>query len=322
MTGYIYKIIKICGNIKNPKKFIYLIFHYLEKKVPYNLSKIIAKKNILYAETITIHTEDCSNQVVHPDIIEYAGKYVMVCTPYPYGMEEYENPSIYYGDDIKNMKSIACNPIDCIEKQKLGHYLSDPCLFVRDDKLVCLYRRTKRIGNNYTNELLVKEAIDINRWSDATVITNNSEESLISPAVVSISSCNYIFYVNINCDACNLVKAILTNDYKIEDRIVVNVVGLEKDYYVWHLGAEKKCISDRYIKMLILARKENTFRLYIGVYDNESNILNIKREINQEVRDIKNYYKSCFIPNTDSLLISYKDKKDVYRIKIGYDESN
>ena len=91
-------------SIKNPPYFIYHTFHYLNIFVPKVIASIVwnlNKRTCQACNDIIIRTYDGSNQVVHPDATCYNGELWFIATPYPYGMEEYENPCTYKGLNIQ-----------------------------------------------------------------------------------------------------------------------------------------------------------------------------------------------------------------------------
>ena len=70
--------------------------------MPKFLAKSIARKNLrsflAEEQEFYLETYDGSNQAVHPDVTYFNGEYWLAATPYPYGMEEYENPCLYRGN--------------------------------------------------------------------------------------------------------------------------------------------------------------------------------------------------------------------------------
>lgn len=119
-----------------------------------------------------LHTYDGSDQAVHPDIIYFAGKYWLVVTPYPYGMEEYENPSLYCGTSINSLLSISQNPIDRQKRHEIGSHLSDPCIFEYNNELICVYRENMRKKETILLFFFIKKG---NRRKMESIKTNNGK---------------------------------------------------------------------------------------------------------------------------------------------------
>jgi len=117
-----------------------------------------------------IPTYDGSNQAMHPDIIYFSNgwnyyKYWMVMTPYPFGNDRYENPSIVVSNDGKTWKvpeglknPLITSPVngynsdtDMIynaEKDELWIYF---LRYLSDEKIVKLGLMRSSNGINWSN---------------------------------------------------------------------------------------------------------------------------------------------------------------------------
>jgi len=88
--------------------YLYSKFFRFNKTVPNCIAKAIGRKNkkellkLRENKPLFIPTYDGSGQAVHPDILYWKDQYWMTCTPYPYGVDTYENPCIYTSKDNYN----------------------------------------------------------------------------------------------------------------------------------------------------------------------------------------------------------------------------
>lgn len=94
------KLVNFALRIFNPPFFRYSVYHNLRKDVSKEVACKIWKKNkkqyLAEERDFVVDSYDGSNQWVHPDVSFFDGLYWFVATPYPYGMEEYENPCVYF----------------------------------------------------------------------------------------------------------------------------------------------------------------------------------------------------------------------------------
>ena len=133
------KMFSLLGTLRNPFFFLYRVCHYLNRYVPHRLATFIYHRNIKDykkegVRDFLLDTYDGGGQAVHPDIVYYNNLYWLTITPYPYGMEEYENPCLYQGKNLNNL-ALPKGPIAVQKEHTQGVHLSDPCFAVDDNKL-------------------------------------------------------------------------------------------------------------------------------------------------------------------------------------------
>lgn len=330
------KIIKramyLFSKLKNFHLFVYLCFHYCRKYVPKFLAKRICKKNFgnkyKYGTSVEIFidTYDFSGQSVHPDIcIDDDGMYHLVLTPYPYGMEEYENPCLYLGENIESLNLCSISPIDFPSKHSFGYHLSDPTILISEGKNIIIYRESERISQNIERNSWKKIIIKDEKILEKKSIFSSEERDLLSPAIIeNYDHQLYIFYVDKCAEKTKLFYLPLENSTILESKELL-VDNLCEDEYIWHIG-----ITSRVNKLKILNYNEGlsglfltknivnfNFKLYYAESDKIESNWKILYEISIPTHlsdQIKHLYKSCFIPNSDDILISARDKKDRYRI--------
>lgn len=332
ITAIIKKVFSLLATLKNPYFFLYRLCHYLNKDVPYSLATYIYKKNKKEyqkcgAFDFLIETYDGSGQVVHPDIVFYRNRYWLTVTPYPYGMEEYENPCIYQGDDIYHLIPPQ-GPIVVQHKHTQGVHLSDPCFAVNGDELFCYYRESERKGNIEEHKIwsLQYSASD-NNWYAPTLLLDSKDDKILSPAMLfDEDGALIMFYVSSLNEKYNLVSMKagskkLINEYEI--------VGLPSNYYLWHIGITKLkdiCSEDHDSKELTglflmnSKQKGGGMKLFETKNDGIGTDWHVIKEIElpNEIKGLSQFpYKSCFIPKSDGkILLSYRDKKSRNRLII------
>ena len=333
------KVLSLLKSIKNPNLFKYRVCHALRHFVSYKKAARIAKENQNdYIKDglreFYLPTYDGSNQSVHPDIIVDKEETYLVVTPYPYGMEEYENPCVYIGSDLKSFEKLneAPQPIAFPRAHRPGIHLSDPVLVLHKNNLRCVYRESIRKKDGEENVLSYSDYID-GKWSTSQIIISSCEDCLISPAVLSDSDGNlFMFHVNVLSDDNSLILSHFTEDMKIADSSVVSCNGIPEGYRLWHISVyfenltKKDDLSSSMVGLFTIKNYGNSgdpFKLFYA----KGNIVDgwtLQKEVyvDEEIkRAAKFVYKSTFIPNTDKILLSFRDLQDRYRL-IEIDKSN
>lgn len=317
----------IINNFFNPNSLYYYYKHLTNSFVQVKMANKINRKTISHfkrSNSIIINTYDGSSQVVHPNVISFNDNQYMICTPYPFGMQEYENPSLYLFNTNDNLIEIGKNPIASQGEISKNHYLSDPCLFSKDGNLFCCYRETKRFDSGYINNLFF---INVFQNSIPFEVFSSNNEGLMSPIVVVDDDLYKIFYITRNDTLSDVKCVILSHDYKIKSKITCIVKNIPSGFFVWHFDM---MLNDKNMgKVIFLLRsKENAnhFELYFGDFD----LLNYEWNVTNSIvipktlaKFYKSCYKSCFIPGTKDILLSYITKHNeyaLYRIKEAWHE--
>ncbi len=329
------KIISLFKSAQNPSYFKYRLCHATRRYMSFKRAKSIAKKNYKDCASNEINefilpTYDGSNQSVHPDTIADTSKIYLVVTPYPYGMEEYENPCVYIGQDLQEFESMkeAPAPIAYPQKHKPGVHLSDPCLILQKDILRCIFRESIRKSNGEENILKYADLVN-GLWTNAKIIVSSNEDSLISPALL----CNYdyeflMFHVNAQSNENLLVMSKLSNDMKIIESKNISCYGMPSGYRLWHISVyfddltRKNDLTRTMIGLFTLKNydgKGDAFKLYYatGSLQEGGGVWTLQNEIqiDKKIKSIAKFvYKSSFIPNENKILLSFRDKSDRYRL--------
>lgn len=327
------KIVSLIGTLNNPSFFMYRMFHYLNKDVPYSMAKNICKRNIKEyqkngSSDFIIDTYDGSGQAVHPDIAYLNNRYWMVITPYPYGMEEYENPCIYQGQSLDSIQAPE-GPIAFQNKHKPGIHLSDPCFAKNGNKLYCYYRESERKSMHEDQKIWEMQYLfDINGWSEPQLLMSSCDDKILSPAMLFNDNGGLdVFYVSTLKNEFTLVCESLKQDGK---KIYYPMIeGLPEDYDLWHIGISKMididdgCKNSKMLAGLFLMRSKQRgggMKLLETISDNWGKNWHVAKEVEVPPLlqgEMQFPYKSCYIPKgKGSILLSFRDKKSRNRLII------
>ena len=298
---------------------------YFNRPLPKCIAKCIARVNNRQLskcdyQRITVKSYEGSDQVVHPDFLHWNDKIWMVCTPYPYGYNRCENPSVYVGNDVFSLIPACKNPIDLPSSKSRGSILSDPCFFTRNNKLFICYR--ERIQNKeYVEYILHTQcSVDGTKWTDKKAIKSTvtaDKDPLISPAVIQYNDKYYLYHVRAKGLGGDIVLSSLVEDREAEEIKVLNCSGLPEGFVIWHIGLH----SDSYSKFasdgneilgLFTVRNGVESRVYKAHQDNPTGdwIIDEQIDIPDTVRkDCREVYKCSYTPD-GRVALSFFDKKN------------
>lgn len=314
-------------SIFNPPLFYYRLHHYMN--VPVTKEKAIKfRKKSRYglkfenASILDFATYDGSGQAVHPNCLFFYGKLWCVLTPYPYGMEEYENPCIYFGDTLDNLSEYANNPISVRRKNAHGTHLSDPVLFSFNDRLYCCYRSTeKKETGLINNAILYKEIIikdnEINLSKEGQIIAS-TDNQLLSPAFFTSENNIVLAFPDFFNSNDSLLGYCITDSLTVKDPFVMKCINVPDGYGIWHIDVKNDGNQIKGLFLLKDIKKGRDFKLFFSrMVEVNKGIWELEREIviPKSIDRIKMHlYKSSFIPNSEDIILSIKDKKSRYHL--------
>ena len=317
------RFLRYVASVRNSRLFLYRTYHYLNRDMPAErANKICLKNRTDYrkdkAGDIIIDTYDGSGQLVHPDMIRYGSDLWFVATPYPYGMEEYENPCIYRCTSDGVFAPHTC-PLSYQDCHKQGTHLSDPVFLALESELYCIYRSTERREVNHLLRSRYDSATD--KWGRPELFYSSKDDFLLSPAFVFDGSI-IMFHADWNGDCGRLIRSVLKRDYSFESSQKVLVNGLPKGFGIWHLAVRKSSddsTADNLKALFLLKEIRNAglFRLFNAVSHDKGFTWDVTDEVvwpDSLARIIKYPHKSCFIPGSDGIILCYVDKSDRYRL--------
>ena len=293
-----------------------------------------------YKKVLHIETYDGSNQCVHPDVDVLPNKDYMalVCTPYPYNTEVYENPCLYilprlmadYGGCVSQKRCAPIgNPIDKRHGTSLGEHMSDPAIIVYDDKIHIFYRDVE-LHSGVIQDILYEQVYSVNNLSLLSKkVVRRTSNIYVSPTYV-VDCCGKMWEYSVHyiqndsvlvCSYSEIGKSIW-NEFENQ-----TVVGKELDrFYVWHISVaykdtrSKRCGREDkqdLIALFTMRNKSNRdeYILMTACYLNNAWKLQNKIEMPSVFRKkLYTPYKSCFVEGSNNIMISTYSKKKRWKI--------
>lgn len=310
----------IIRNLKNPRRSAYMVSNVTKRALPVPLARLLSVGNrTAIPGAVDIPTYDGSGQACHPTISVFRGKTYMACTPYPYGVEFYENPCLYVRDPGSRRWRPVPGAFPLARPQRLGfeHY-SDPCLFRHDGKLVLLFRKKERRPEGAAELLFTSTTTDGETWTAPQVLAEGGEDALISPAVAG----GTLFCVERerpgdDSSGTRLARYALESLSGLGQPAVCGIEGLEQDFFVWHI--ECAALPDGAVRGLFMLQKKSAApiqsKLALARWEPERNLWRLERDLppaEAERNTAAFVYKSCFTEDPGRILCSACDWKDRY----------
>ncbi len=209
---------------------------------------------------LNLATSDGSGQACHPDVVHIpcgfglrSWPYWMVCTPYPYGNNKFENPELFVSYDglIWSVPEGVRNPL-VPPPPRLGDHNSDPDMLFYEGELWLFFRETVRSRNPNENSIHLTKSGDGIRWTPPVeVLSENSGTELLSPAVIHDGS-NFIMWtveVEPQNGELRLSRRNSTNGLSWSVATRCSVIGLEERRFPWHIDVIQE--EDRLSALLI-----------------------------------------------------------------------
>jgi len=235
---------------------------------------------IFNAQFLDIPTYEGSGQIVHPQVIFFAEKfmgfhYIMVMTPYPFSNNAYENPSILGSQDgvIWEVPEGLINPVVGVPTDVMhGGYYSDPFILQNGNRLELWFRHTLAINDegqrvqprNSHNRIYRTVTWDLTDWTKLETILDcpNSINHFMSVAVMHNDSTYRLWYTNFNSQLFLINSTDLIN-WSERTQVKADLNGLG----IWH--HEIAFTGERYEALFTSANWENQpeFRLFFAVSD-------------------------------------------------------
>ena len=314
LLGGVPMLERIIKKLKNPKKTFYDVFSVIERRMPRWMAKVISVGNYAHVPAaVRVKTYDMGGQCCHPSVSTFRGKTYMACTPYPYGVEFYENPCVY----VKRAPEAGWEPMagafPIVRAERLGfeHY-SDPCLFRSRERLTLLFRKCERRPEGKIDQLYQAYTLDGETWSAPERLLETAGDKLISPAAADEADRVFCVEYDGADDSC-LVQYAVDEDMVLSQRQVCDVQGLDEAYYIWHIDVERRRDGLRGVFMLRKKYSALESKLAIFFQGPGDDVWRWERDVpltDQEQGQIKYIYKSAFSDRSDRLLCSACDKRN------------
>jgi hypothetical protein len=215
----------------------------IQRDAPYR--KMTRRSNGLHRPILlNLETSDGSGQACHPDVVFIPGgfgarnwTYWMVCTPYPYQDERFENPEIFAGYDGVNWEipEGAQNPIVPALNNAKDHH-SDPDIIFHENQLWLFYRKTLRSRSPRENRIYLMQSADGVRWSSPVeILSEKAEMELLSPAVIHDATCFVMWTVEIHRGEFKIMRRSSRDAVNWSTSEPAAIIGLQNGRHAWHI---------------------------------------------------------------------------------------
>lgn len=293
-------------NLTHPRSSAYKLSTAARRAMPVPLAKLLAVGNRT-AGAVKLPTYDGSGQACHPTTAVFQGKTYMACTPYPYGGEAYENPSLYVQEGNSWRPVPGAFPLVRPQQPGFEHY-SDPCLFQMNGLLVLLFRKCERRKDGKKDFLFTSASENGADWTRPRLLTEGRGDSLISPGAAG----GALFCVEYDGRDTGLVRYEFNDLSGLGRRTVCGTEGLEQSFFVWHMDCAT--LPDGTVRGLFMLQKKSAVptqsKLALFRWLPEEGLWRWERDLPPEKNgNISFVYKSCFMGEEGRFLCSACDRK-------------
>jgi hypothetical protein len=229
---------KIMGRFFKPPKS----FQPISADAPYR--RLRSTSGLHKPVLLNLETSDGSGQACHPDVVYIPGgfgskrwPYWMVCTPYPYGNDFFENPEIFASYDGLTwaIPEGARNPV-VASPSVLGDHNSDPDILHYEDTLWLYYRETLRSKTPRQNTLYLTKSNDGVAWSNPVeILRDTAGTELLSPAVIHDGKRFVMWTIEIHAGEFKIMRRFSTDGSNWSAPETGTVVGIDSDRHLWHI---------------------------------------------------------------------------------------
>lgn len=156
-------------------------------------------------QALHLVTYDGSGEVVHPDVAHVPdawgeGRSRLAITPYPGGNANFENPSLFAGDDGVAW-TVPAGVVNPLVRPAAGAYLSDPDIVFDPEagELWLYYREVTTL-----NRIWLTRSGDGRVWSTPVLVAESPNHNIVSPTVVRRAAGDWLMWsVNAGAAGCS-----------------------------------------------------------------------------------------------------------------------
>jgi hypothetical protein len=249
-------------------------------------------------------------QYAHPDIVFHDGRFLLAATPYPFGIDLYENPEVFESIDGKAW-SLAFS-VHLAVREKRYQHLSDPDLFFYNNIPYLIYRKCKRSGPNAYDELYLQK-ITLGVPSPRLLLID-TKGSLLSPSAVVLMDCILLFAVsNMTGKAGILKRYIIDMDFQVQGCVDVTIEAAN----VWHIDIIPW--EGRLVGVFLLTDPANALITSLTCYFSDDLGLSwrFKGEIPVPLSDCRRVYRSSLLAHGSdgTLYVSYEKNNETWHMQ-------
>ena len=255
---------------------------------------------------VKLNTYDGYNQANHPDVIRAAnGELYLLCTPFPYGHEKYENPSVYQKKN-NSFLSVA-TPMCAIESNNCrSNYLSDPDCIFYNGNYIAIFREYRIVEHsNVLNIFKICSSKDMKKWTAPRELLT-FETTELSPSFLVADNTLWVYYVSYSSTASKVNRIQFDNTI---NKVAVTFENMPDNCYIWHIDIINS--NNQYYCLCVLknrSKKGTTLHLFTsinGVHFYYKKRINIKRKIQTKKVKIVNMYRSSMVHKHDNIFDVY-----------------
>lgn len=272
---------------------------------------------------LALPTYEGSGQAIHPDILYGRGHglpqaFYLALTPYPFGRDRFENPSILVSDDGVSFREeiTGLNPL--APAPATDHNSDTDLIYDAATRSLRIYYLES--GRPNYNRVVLLESQDGLRWTRRTVLNYNlgaGENFIVSPAVVPATAGYRMFFVNITPKS-HPVQVLSSTDGRRWDRKAARTVvpSLPGGLPPWHVDVFPA--DGRYL-MLACGPYADP-RVYLAFSDDLESWTFLQQPIlraGPAFHDTRLIYRSTGLAAGDELAVWYSFKDSQGRWGIG-----
>ncbi|WP_276663076.1 hypothetical protein [Syntrophomonas wolfei] len=254
---------------------------------------------------LRLDTYDGTGQCVHPDVVYIQQgfgverwKYWMVITPYPFGRDQYENPSVFASHDgVKwEIPFGLQNPIVCTPPGSESHN-SDPSLLYYKNELWLYFRQTIKSTSLEANKILMSKSLDGVVWLEPIEIISSKTDTLISPSILHNQDIFIMWSINALSWPYSITWRTSIDGINWSSATAAIVEGIDKERSVWHFDV---CLGQDCLHALLVTCTGNSgrdARLHYGYSLDMGKRWIFKSFMLMQIHDFENrlQYRGCLV---------------------------
>lgn len=229
---------------------------------------------------ITVLNLSCTSgfgETVHPKVLyvpdAFCGyKYLMSITPFPLGIEIFENPEFLVSMDGITWKPCGKSPVVAAPSDWIG-YNSDPALFYENGTAYLIYRRVEYIKKYGNVKIFIISTKDGVAWTEPQTLINQTNEKhdlalMMSPSLIKSNGKYHMWYVDGLKGNFRVMYAVSDTLCVWKDFQPLNL-NLPRDLEPWHIDVTEHngkfimslCVQSRndYINNMHKSRRKIIF---------------------------------------------------------------
>ena len=255
---------------------------------------------------VKLDTYDGYNQANHPDVIRGTnGELYLFCTPFPYGHEKYENPSVY--QKINNSFLPVTTPICAIESKNCrSNYLSDSDGIFYNGNYIVVFREYRFIEQSHVlNIFKTCSSKDMKEWTAPRELLV-FETTELSPSFLVAENTLWVYYVSYSSTTSKVNRIQYDNT---NNKAPVTLENIPDKCYIWHIDIINS--NNQYYCLCVLkdrSKKGTTLHLFTsinGLHFFYKKRINIEKKIQTSRGKIVNMYRSSMVQKHDNIFDVY-----------------